>query len=89
MSSIITHPIDGEELLPTSEAAKVLGCTEASIGRWASIGKLPRCRIVGRYYYRRSDLLAMFEESRPKPIPAVGKIDAATLKGLRAQGHDV
>jgi hypothetical protein len=79
------------DLIGMKEAAKAAHCHIASIHRWRLAGKLRAWRRAGRYFVSRAELLALFEESGPRPkIKAVPRRSAAeaahTLAVLKKHG---
>lgn len=54
---------DNERLIRASYAARLLGVTSYTIGRWADVGILPSIRILpsGHRRYRLEDVMALSE----------------------------
>ncbi len=81
-----------QDLMSTTAAAKFLNVDPATVRRWASIGKLPAYRIVGRLRISRADLAALVKpvepDSSPRPLTRSERErrDAETDATLRAFG---
>lgn len=53
-------PPQEEELLSTKQAAKVFNpaISVITLHRWTKAGLIPRCRVRGRLWYKRSEIIA-------------------------------
>jgi excisionase family DNA binding protein len=51
--------------LTAAEVAELLECSERTLYELRRTGELPASRIGGRYYYRKSTLLAALTPERP------------------------
>ena len=56
-----------DDLIDTTEAARLLRCHVATVFRWILAGKLPGWRRGRRHFVRRADVVAAW--TRPKEQP--------------------
>ena len=79
---------EARRLLPSSQPGKRLALP--TLYRWVHSGKLPAVRILGHYYVRRADLLALVEPVQPRRPAERETAPAARAKwveeGLRRHG---
>ena len=70
------------DLIPTAEAAEIVGVSVATINRWADSGKL-RTAVqapgpTGARLFARPDVLAQAKERRQKVAAELARLDAAS-----------
>lgn len=56
-----------QDLLTTSEVAKMLRVSVATVARWASLGQIPAIRLPsGQLRFRRSDIEKILQQDQPE-----------------------
>ena len=53
-----------KKLLDVVDVAELCMVSQQSVYRWASIGKLPKCKVAGRLLFRMEDVKAFLSNKR-------------------------
>ena len=74
-------PMQTADLIPTAEAAEIVGVSVATINRWADKGRLRTAAQApghtGARLFAHSDVMRLAKERRQKVAADLAKLDAA------------